>query len=125
MPAILVVEDDPLIRNMLVTLLTGEHYRVLEASSARQALTIVAGERPDLFLFDYNLGVGMTGLELFDMLRAQGDYEDVPAMMTSASLPPQIELDKRSIIGFSKPYDIDVLLDQIEAVISTAHAYRA
>lgn len=125
MPAILVVEDDPLIRNMLVILLTGEHYRVLEASSARQALTIVAGERPDLFLFDYNLGVGMTGLELFDMLRAQGNYEHVPAMMTSASLPPQIELDKRSIIGFSKPYDIDVLLDQIEAVISTAHAYRA
>ncbi len=125
MPAILVVEDDPPIRSMLVALLTEEHYRVLEASSARQALTVVAGERPDLFLFDYNLGVGMTGLELFDMLRAQGNSEDVPAIMTSAYLPPQSELDKRSIIGIGKPYSIYELLDQIEAVISTAHAYVA
>lgn len=105
-------------------LLTEEHYCVLRATSGPHALQIVAGEHPQMFLLDYMLP-GMTGLELFDLLHAHPGYERIPALLVSAALPPQEELARRAVIGIQKPYEIDALLAQIVALISTAHHHTA
>jgi CheY-like chemotaxis protein len=120
-PTILVVEDDPLLLDLAEELLTEEHYRVLRATSGPQALQVAAGERPHLFLLDYMLPGGMNGLELFDLLHARPGNEAIPALLVSASLPPQGELARRAIVALQKPYQIDALLAQVAALISTAH----
>ena len=120
-PTILVVEDDPLLLDLAEELLTEEHYRVLRATSGPQALQVAAGERPHLFLLDYLLPGGMTGLELFDLLHARPGNETIPAILVSASLPTQEELARRAITGLQKPYEIETLVAEIAALISTAH----
>lgn len=124
-PTVLVVEDDQCLLKLLTDLLTDERYYVLRAASARQALRVVAQaeELPQLFLFDYNLGE-TTGLELYDYLHARAGFKDIPAILVSADLPEQDELDRRSIVGMRKPYDIDVLLERVAAVMSNNHVRR-
>jgi CheY-like chemotaxis protein len=118
-PTILIVEDDLLLLELASLLLAEQGYEILQARSARQALEILAEQQepPRLFLLDHDLGPGMTGLELFDQLRAQPAYQDIPAMMASALLPPCEELEQRSITALQKPYDIDQFVNLVEAVL--------
>jgi len=68
---ILVVDDDPDVREMLDLLLTEEGYRVAAAANGVAALELVVRgtARPDLILADYNLPHGMDGLQLATKLR--------------------------------------------------------
>ena len=69
--AILVVEDDPDMRELLRLLLHDEGYIVAAASNGPAALDMVArgAARPGLVLADYNLPGGMTGLQAVGRLR--------------------------------------------------------
>ncbi len=67
---ILVVEDDPDLREMLVELLRSQGHRVTPAADSPQAMTCVARDMPDLVLADYNLPNGPNGLELAASVRA-------------------------------------------------------
>ena len=62
---ILIVEDDPQIRELLSLTLSGEGHRTVSAQDGSEALRMVAkdGVRPDLILADYNLPNEMDGLE--------------------------------------------------------------
>lgn len=119
-PTILIVEDDLLLLELASLLLAEQGYEILQARSARQALQVLTEqtESPHLFLFDHDLGPGLTGLELLDHLRAHPAYGDIPAMMASALLPPREELEQRSITALQKPYDIDQFVNQVEAVMA-------
>jgi len=54
MPLILIVEDDPSNRELLVQLLE-EEYQVLQAADGEDAVAIAAAERPDLIVMDLAL----------------------------------------------------------------------
>ena len=51
-PLILIVEDDPDVLGLVVTLLTGEGYRVAIAEDGKEGLTAARRERPDLIVLD-------------------------------------------------------------------------
>jgi putative two-component system response regulator len=63
---ILVVDDDPMVRDILVRFLQREGYQPLVASDGREALALVARDAPDLVLLD----VTMPGLDGFSVCRA-------------------------------------------------------
>ena len=68
---ILIVEDDPSVREMLEILLSAEGHRTMSAADAAQALTLIGTEsRPDIVLGDYSLPGGMNGLEMIASLRS-------------------------------------------------------
>ncbi len=69
--SILVVEDDPDLREMLGELLRSQGHRVTTAVDGPQALVCAARSMPDLVLADYNLPNGPNGLELAARVRAQ------------------------------------------------------
>jgi DNA-binding response OmpR family regulator len=56
-PLVLVVDDDPSVRGLVVSLLQGEHFEVVAAERSQDALSIARGlERPlDLLITDVNL----------------------------------------------------------------------
>ena len=69
--SILVVEDDPDLRDMLGELLRSQGHCVTTAVDGPQALVCVARSMPDLMLADYNLPNGPNGLELAARVRAE------------------------------------------------------
>ncbi|HSB43071.1 MAG TPA: HD domain-containing phosphohydrolase, partial [Methylomirabilota bacterium] len=82
-PTILVVEDDPRIRDLLSGLLGALGYRLLVATSAEQALDVLNVVSPDLILTDVHLGA-MSGIELCARLKADPRYELMPVVILTA-----------------------------------------
>jgi DNA-binding response OmpR family regulator len=114
---ILMVEDDADIGTFLEQIIVQETFhQPLLVTSGFQALQVIHTITPDLLLLDYQLP-GMNGIELYDRLHAMKGLEGVPAIMVSARLPRQ-ELAKRSIVGMSKPLDLDELLETIEQLVA-------
>ncbi len=69
--AILVIEDDPTFRSLLVAILEDEGYGIVEEEDGKQALLTLRRRSFDLVLSDLRLP-GMEGLELFRSLKAEG-----------------------------------------------------
>lgn len=82
-PTILVVEDEPHIREVLSGLLGALGYRLLMAASAEQALDTLDVVSPDLVLTDVHLGA-MSGIELCARLKADPRYELMPVVILTA-----------------------------------------
>jgi|SRR5579884_1652864 len=113
---ILVVEDDEAIGTLLVQLLAQEAcYQALLAVDGFEALNVVREVKPDLFILDYQLPA-MNGIQLYDSLHAISRLEKVPAILLSARLP-QYEVEKRSLIGLGKPFDLDELLEMVNKAL--------
>jgi CheY-like chemotaxis protein len=120
---ILIVEDD--IGNgefLRLAVATETSYRVYLVTSAKEALEAAKRLTPDLFLLDYCLpsvnGCEFNGIELYDHLHAMSGLEDSPAIIISASLHPHLEeIKDRSLIGLSKPVELDALLSVITRLL--------
>jgi len=82
-PTILVVEDEPHIRDVLAGLLGALGYRLLMAVSAEQALDVLNVVSPDLVLTDVHLGA-MSGIELCARLKTDPRYELMPVVILTA-----------------------------------------
>lgn len=114
---ILVVEDDPAISEVLVwTFQDAMRYHVMLAHDGFEALKLLEGVRPSLCLLDYNLP-GMNGIQLYDTLHHMQGLERVRALLMSANLP-QEEMKKRNLEGINKPFDLDVLLEDVERILA-------
>jgi two-component system phosphate regulon response regulator PhoB len=83
MPAILVVEDEPAIRELLKVNLVDAGYDVREAADAESAHAAVKHALPDLILLDWMLP-GQSGLAWAKQLRADPRTRDVPIIMVTA-----------------------------------------
>jgi len=113
---VLVVEDDTGIGSFLVqTIVQETPYQALLVTDGFQALNVINDIKPHLFILDYLLP-RMNGIELYDRLRTIHGLEEIPAIMISARLPKH-EIEKRSLIGLSKPFELDKLLDTIEKLL--------
>src|SRR2546421_2035285 len=114
---ILAVEDDPSIGAMLMETITQfTPYPLVLATHSEQALQVVKGVKPILFILNYHLPL-MNGIELYDRLHAIKELEHVPAMMVSAVLPER-ELQARHIVGIHKPFELSTFLDAIEVLVA-------
>ena len=82
MPSILVVEDQPDIREPLCELLELEGYRVLRAEHGQAALAMLRGTRPDAIVLDVMMPV-MDGGAFLDALSADGPA-GIPVLLLSA-----------------------------------------
>ena len=113
---ILVVEDDVGIGSFLAQAISQEtHHQALLVTDGFQALKTVMDIKPSLFILDYQLP-RMNGIELYDKLHVIEGLEVVPAILISARLPKQ-EIDKRHIVGMSKPLELDEFLHTIEELL--------
>ena len=90
--SILVVEDEPAIRELLAINLEAQGSTVRLAESAEEALAHVDQELPDLILLDWMLP-GASGIELARRLRASDRTKDVPIIMLTAKSEEQDKLE--------------------------------
>jgi CheY-like chemotaxis protein len=95
---ILLVEDDGLVRTITADILTGLGYEVMQADSAEQALTLMAGI--DLLIADVELG-STDGLTLAASVRAM--LPGLPVIMASGH--PEPATGGAAFTWLAKPYD--------------------
>ena len=80
---ILIVEDEPAIRDMVAFALRKAEYEPIHAGDAREAQTAIVDHVPDLILLDWMLP-GSSGLELARRWRKDALTRDVPIIMLTA-----------------------------------------
>jgi len=80
---ILVVDDEDIIRNILVKLLHTTGYNVLQASNSTQAMTMIRQHNPDLMLLDMIMP-GVDSLEVLKTIRGDDRWQDIPVILISA-----------------------------------------
>jgi CheY-like chemotaxis protein len=120
---ILVVDDDPDIRTVLVDLLQLNGYSVCAAGNGAEALTCLETSSPDLIILDLWMPV-LNGAGLVRELDRRGI--DLPILITTAAPNPgQIASDLGAIGCLQKPFELIDLLDAVERACQTPRTNRA
>lgn len=122
-PHILVVDDNPEIREIIRILLTGEGYEITEAADGIRALKELEHCDFDLIILDIMLP-SMNGYEVCQKIREQSN---APILFLSARTT-----DSDKILGFSsggddylaKPFSYSELLGRTKALIRRYHVYQ-
>ena len=106
---ILVVEDDGEIRLLLRTILEAEGYRVVEAITGREAVSVAADVRPHLILMDISLPL-LDGLSATRQLKAEEALRDVPVVAVSAYESASRRAIQAGCADFvAKPIEVEML----------------
>lgn len=117
---ILVVDDEPQIRKLLSTGLSGYGHEVIAAADGAAALALVAQRRPDLVVLDIHLGREPDGLEVCRRLR---EWSRVPIIMLSVRGDERTKvqaLDAGADDYLTKPFGMEELRARIQAVVRRA-----
>lgn len=119
-PLILVVDDEPMVREWVCAVLEEEGYRVAVAADGDQALVIIRQEAPVLMVLDMFMS-GKEGLETIIELRKE--HHSIKILATSGG--PIHGFDALKIARlfgahavFAKPFSAEVLLDGIAQVLN-------
>jgi CheY-like chemotaxis protein len=115
---ILVVEDDPDVRESIVDALESQGYRVLAAAHGLEAIHLLRGEdrRPDVILLDMLMPV-MNGWTFRAEQRKAPGTAAIPVIVITAYGVPQDRVLKMGVAAFlRKPIELDVLLETIARV---------
>jgi DNA-binding response OmpR family regulator len=123
-PQVLVVEDEPDIRDLIVLHLAREGFRCRTASTGVEALQEVRAARPDLVVLDLMLP-GLGGLEVCRRVRAEPGTASLPIIMLTAKVD---EVDR--VVGLEmgaddyivKPFSPKELVARVRAVLRRARS---
>jgi DNA-binding NtrC family response regulator len=115
---ILVVDDDPQIREVLETRLESKGYQVATAGDGEEALSVVRGGGLDLIITDLRMP-GMDGLELMRRLQDVRDRPPVIFLTAHGSVSEAVEAMKLGAYDFlEKPYSGADLLGMVQRALS-------
>ena len=116
MQKIMIVEDDPAIRDELALLLENEGYKSVSAADFNGILDQAVQERPDLILLD----IGLPGQDGFSLCAALRKAVPAPVIFVTSRDSGSDEVRALSLGGddyIAKPYSVPVLLARIKAVL--------
>ena len=117
MRTVLVVDDEPSVRDALERALKAQHYAVTTAVDGRQALEVVADLRPDLVLLDVLMPV-MDGFEACRRLRELGDRTPILMLTARDAVGDRVEgLDAGADDYVVKPFALEELLARCRALL--------
>lgn len=114
---ILIIEDDPLIRNELKTLLQSNGYETAAPEDFSDVIDRIKAEQPHLILLDIKLP-GISGFSLCTEVRT---FSEVPIIFVTSCNTDMDELNSIMLGGdafITKPYNTAILLAKIEKSLS-------
>ncbi len=115
--SILVIDDEPAIRDMLQIALDAAGFKVGLAEDAKQAYPIIIDTPPDLILLDWMMP-GTSGIELLRRLRR--DEINVPVIMLTAKVEEASKiagLDSGADDYIAKPFSPRELVSRVKAIL--------
>lgn len=109
---VMIVEDDPMVREMLELLFKGEGHRTSSAADGRKALVLMESGtvEPDIVIADYNLPGGLTGLQTIAELR-RARRREIPAIILTGDISTETlrKIAQESCVHLNKPANADEL----------------
>jgi two-component system, NtrC family, nitrogen regulation response regulator NtrX len=110
---ILVIDDEPAIRDAMRMILEYEGHEVLLAGSGQEGLTVAERESPDLVFLDIKMP-GLDGLEALSRLRAANDALPVVMISAHGTAATALEAGRLGAYRFiEKPLSKDYVLDAV------------
>jgi excisionase family DNA binding protein len=120
-PLVLIVDDDPNLREFLRANLEMDGYQVREAGSAEEGLAALDEEPPDLILLDVMMPQ-VDGWEMLRLVRERHGVESIPVVMFSGKLEDEhvAQARERGADAFiGKPFDPEQLLAETKQLLRT------
>lgn len=114
MKHILVVDDEPPIREVIGDFLCTEGYQVLFAGSGSGLLKLLETEQPDLVLLDVMMPDG-DGREALQAMQASPRWQSIPVIIVSGTGPYMLEGKKVPFL--TKPFDLEQLLAEVNTAL--------
>jgi DNA-binding response OmpR family regulator len=124
---IIVVDDDPGIRDSLQMILASHQYTVITAADRNEAMDKIRTEKPDLLILDIMMASWLDGLDMSKKLKDDRKFKDMPILMLTGVKKKTI-FDFRPKAGgpdwctvdayLDKPVEPDLLLAEIERLLS-------
>lgn len=124
---VLVVDDDSSVRDSLGTLLESLGYRVLTASSAIEAVSVLDNESIDGFLLDIDLNGDTDGIELCRIIRGRDEHHFSPILFVSGGGEKQhlnAALDAGGDDFIAKPLDAALVELRLRRQLQRADYFR-
>lgn len=119
MATILIVDDEPAIRDMLRFTLSGDGHDCIEVADAHAAHEAIHQRRPSLILLDWMLP-GVSGVDLARRLKQDAVNRDIPIIMLTAKAEETHKvrgLDTGADDYITKPFSTQELLARVRAVL--------
>lgn len=123
-PLILIVEDDPPIRNLISVTLEAHGYRYAVAGNAAGAVLEAASRGPDVMLLD----LGLPDMDGVEVIRKVRSWSGMPIIVISArgDDADKIEaLDAGADDYLTKPFSVDELLARLRATLRRLNQAKA
>jgi excisionase family DNA binding protein len=117
-PLVLVVDDDPQVREIVRVNLQMEGYTVREASNGEEGLKAVEDDAPDLILLDVMMPQ-VDGWEMLRRVQERHGIGSIPVVMFSGQLDSReqeaAEAGASAFVG--KPFDLRALIEQTKQIV--------
>lgn len=124
MAVILVIDDEPLQRDILKTILDDEGYETHTASSGEEGLEVLKEINPDVVLTDLKME-GMDGIEFIGSLPDAAFRPPVIVMTAYGTISSAVEAIKMGAFDYlTKPLDKDVLLINVKRAVGRAELLK-
>src|SRR6266496_1364041 len=107
---VLIVDDDPNIRRMMIAALKREGYSFFEAANGAEALDIMRREHPNVVVLDLMMPI-VSGWDVLKERSNDPDLLSIPIIIVSANRGPELAtaIDKGICAFLPKPFDIGAL----------------
>jgi DNA-binding response OmpR family regulator len=115
MKRVLIIEDEPVIAEMMSILLETEGYTVISLADTGWARRKLHDKEVDLVMLDLNLG-GEAGQSMCSYIKAQDDLKHIPVVLVSGNSDlEQISTDCGADDFIAKPFDLDNFIGKVQA----------
>jgi CheY-like chemotaxis protein len=117
--SVLVVDDDPAIRRLIIAALKRDGYDFLEAPNGREALDLMRSSKPDVVVLDLMMPV-LSGWDVLRERQSDPFLTSIPVIVVSANRDPEVATAVNSgICAFlPKPFDIGALSALVKSCVA-------
>lgn len=118
---IAVIDDDSVIRDLLLMALDDEGYQGVVWTDEHDPIAFIHARRPDLVIIDLRLGGNEHGSRIIEALRQDAGYPSLPIIVLSADAQALAESEQRfaelNVTSIPKPFDLETLLGLIACLL--------
>ena len=115
---VLVVDDDPNIRRMMIAALRRDGYTFIEATNGKEALDVMRQWQPQVVILDLMMPI-VSGWDVLRERSADPHLQSIPVIVVSANRSAELAsaVDKGICAFLPKPFDINVLSSLVRSCI--------
>ena len=115
---VLVVDDDPNIRRMIMAALKRDGYRFVEAANGREALDAMRRENPNAVVLDLMMPIA-SGWDVLRERASDSVLMKIPIIVVSATRSPELAsaMDQGICAFLPKPFDINALASLVRSCV--------